>query len=74
MFYLLNISHIEVETTSQSDRGTETDEGWMCEWRRWLYWGEGGGTDGLEDKVIMCKYKIPDNLWHNQGLLVYQLN
>ena len=62
MFYLLNISHIEVETTSQSDCGVETDEGWIYEWQRWLNRGGGGGTDGLEDKLIMCKNKIPDNL------------
>ena len=29
MFYLLNISHREVETASQSDRENETEEGWM---------------------------------------------
>ena len=60
MFYLLNTSHIEVETASQSDRENETEEGWM-RGRQGGCTG-GGGTDSLEDKVIMCKYKIPGNL------------
>ena len=70
MFYLSNISHLEVETTSQSDCRAETvryvDDGDGCteEEEELMVWGQGNHV----------QIKIPGNVQHNQCLLVNQLN